>query len=559
MYNIKKKKIWTNKFSDNELVEIWEAFSLVTPYLNKPEIDSGKHLDKTIRVVGFFVHPETDYSNDTIGIEPKRIKNFLKKYKIKDLKDYLFLLNLMAPVYMDFGRNYIDEDNHFNWDQFFIDTCFNEEKEPEPIRHILKNLLQLINKDYDLDLLEENLWIVGLFTKEFLKKYESLEDFIEDKNAQWKKAFPRVPKSKILVSFVNPENFSFDYIKYINHLYNTDLMKLSYIEQYKVSIAIMSRPVNIINVSPKYINYFQERYTTEKFPVIEDKYVKILSKKILDNIAYNDLAKLFDIAGNKSNDIIEKFNKLATSNNFTSISTLIQLYLIAFESTTKVNLEFLFSLPDYVVFSLVGQHSSNGFINLLQRYRNLWELRSKDKVYKDLSFSDGKYKISLMGPNDFESLILGVVTDCCQVMNGNGESCMKAGLIYESQGFVKVVKNKKIYGQSWYWTAETRNGEKVFCFDSIEILSKNLDQGKVILDKYIELSKLLVKEGFADIVIAGNDGNAIPEELNDFEVTQDYSLRSGNLIFPDEFKNNVHNVYTDTVELGQVILYKKGN
>jgi len=562
MYDIKKKKIWTKRFTENELDIIWNSFSKVTPYLGVPDIKSGKDLNQDIAILGYFIHPETDYSNDTVGIEPKTLKKWISINGIETLTDILFILNVIASSVIEYDRNkYIDQDNQFNWDQLMKDICFSDNT-PLTIEESILNFMTIYSIDYDFEVVAKNPWIIGLFTKEFISKYTDIDKFIISKVDKWKKAFKQAPKSIILVSLVNPSNFSFEYIKWVKHVYNKGLMELPMEEQYKVSLAIMTRPLNIIENSSRYVNFVNDRYNENVFPEIPKKVLNKLSSKVLETLGYNVLAEFFTNLDNKYIDIaIPRFNHLIKSNNIHSLNILFSFYLTVKNNSTAAQMEFAFSLENTFIYSICNQHSVGGSVQVLSRYMSVWNNRSKTKNIKSLSFTEGKYTASILDINDMESLILGQITDCCQVVHGHGESCLISGLKYESQGFVKVTKKSKIFAQSWYWTA-TLKGKRVLCFDSIEVLSENLEQGKTIVDAYVGLSKKLIDLDIVDIVVAGNDGQSFPEELNEnFESVNEFMFYNPELEFnKEEDLNNLNirqGIYTDTRELGQVILMEK--
>ncbi len=68
--------------------------------------------------------------------------------------------------------------------------------------------------------------------------------------------------------------------------------------------------------------------------------------------------------------------------------------------------------------------------------------------------------------------VLGNMTNCCQVLNGAGESCLKYGMTEPNSGFVAFRNEEKLIGQAWVWYDEK---EKTVCLDNIEVPTKMLE------------------------------------------------------------------------------------
>lgn len=90
--------------------------------------------------------------------------------------------------------------------------------------------------------------------------------------------------------------------------------------------------------------------------------------------------------------------------------------------------------------------------------------------------------------------VLGNITNCCQKLDGAGESCCKHGLTNPNGGFIVFKLNDKIVGQSWVWFNE--NGQKV-CLDNVEVPHAH---EKIVLNDEVRFNDCLkrVRQGFVD-------------------------------------------------------------
>jgi len=88
------------------------------------------------------------------------------------------------------------------------------------------------------------------------------------------------------------------------------------------------------------------------------------------------------------------------------------------------------------------------------------------------------------------------------------------------------------------------------CFDSIEVLGKDLNKSQDILNAYKEVAEDLVNNHGYDMVIAGADGNSIPEGIDSLGEIMDYDfIEEHDLYMP------FANVYTDANE--EIVLIKE--
>ncbi|WP_163102576.1 hypothetical protein [Peribacillus alkalitolerans] len=111
-----------------------------------------------------------------------------------------------------------------------------------------------------------------------------------------------------------------------------------------------------------------------------------------------------------------------------------------------------------------------------QRATIEWELaKQKYPVIFDQPFEcsirDTPYKINneqvqILDANDKLQIMLGVLTVCCQRLDGTGEACMMEGLINPESGFLVFRRGSKVLAQSWIWLTEDQT---CLVLDNIEL------------------------------------------------------------------------------------------
>ena len=153
----------------------------------------------------------------------------------------------------------------------------------------------------------------------------------------------------------------------------------------------------------------------------------------------------------------------------------------------------------------------------ISKGRALLEIQEIENVYPDFKFTDckcnlsktevelGDYKAYIMDAQDPRQVMIGYDTDCCQHLDGAGETAMMYGLANPDAGFF-VIEDKasgKILAQAETW--QTADGGKLV-FDNIEFADdRQIDQFAPVLAKWCEESP------YPDILM----GNGYNEMVND--------------------------------------------
>jgi hypothetical protein len=344
--------------------------------------------------------------------------------------------------------------------------------------------------------------------------------------------------------------------------FNIDkLVDLPEFDQFKIAILLNSVPRRLLSEVSS-IDLFKNTYSNTKVLDLNKEIEKKLSINIIKNINYNILVNFFQ-NNKRREDLIPRLNSLAKAKNYNAIAN--TLYFYSMLNGKDEYIYWAYDLSYQFIYEFLQEFRYDLNVNLQSHYFNLWKKRSKNKVIENISIKKDKYQIEIVDNENPIGLVLGIATDCCQIYKdgSTGSSCVYSGTVHSESFFVQVTKKNTVYAQSWCWIGtHVVTGEKVFCFDSIEMLSTNLDQAKEILSLYKELAEKLVAEKGVDMVIAGNDGNCFPsEEMNKYEIVYDYDLYSHSFE-EEEFneKSKMRQIYTDTIDSvnnnhkGQILL-----
>jgi len=81
----------------------------------------------------------------------------------------------------------------------------------------------------------------------------------------------------------------------------------------------------------------------------------------------------------------------------------------------------------------------------------------------------GRYTLRVVDEDEFENLAAGYITECCQVLEYAGESCMKKAYKSPDAGILGFFENDKLIAQSYIWVDEEN---KLLVLDSIECVAK---------------------------------------------------------------------------------------
>lgn len=563
MAYIKIKKIWLNKFSTEDAEEIFKIFKENSPVPIKDW--SKNNLVDMIAQHGQFIHPETDKYDDTEGISPKQILMLSEKIG----ENYLVFLKNMISILNENKEKFSGyiSDGFISWNRVFDDfvikhitsngsiwyklgllkITFSDKVlakftaiENKLIEKIGRNDIQISNIE---EAIREGLVPEGnTLTLEMI----DLENFLNGRKTVWKEARGFVPQSDYMLR-VNPNNFDTMLLSKIEDVYGSrQIGKLDKEIQSHLSLLIDNFGINLMKLP---VSFFKPQAFNLKYSNEDVRDCLNVIDKLMRYDAKFSMNSFLHLV--KTLAVYEKFEKFILNINELCENDLEVInYIINIVSMNKFNTNI--------------NHIDPQHFRTLYRYRvtdikeikflvNLYEANRNNKCsLPNLKGSVGAYSWEITTKDNPIGLILGYATDCCQVYNHNGESCLVSGYKDEDSSFFVVTKNDKIYAQSWCWSKKDTSFGKGFCFDSIEVLGKDLSKSKSILNCYKDAAKQL--EQYYDVVYCGADGNSMPngiEQINKkISVQKVYDLKL-------DCPFNVYSDLTNDQELGGAIIFGK--
>jgi len=268
-----------------------------------------------------------------------------------------------------------------------------------------------------------------------------------------------------------------------------------------------------------YAEFFMKYYNANDFMLSSDEDDEVID---LTCASYNNFKQVKKVYPNRVLNTNRRADLLLPEHVINAIS------MVEYEDVDEGNEEFA---------TLIGRY---GYTQ--EQFEILQEWYNKSKSIKNSEMrlfvnEDNEKKgiiYKLLDKNDPTSAVLGNITNCCQVIDGAGEECVKYGMTKPNSGFITFNHKDKIIGQSWVWYDEEN---KVVCLDNIEVPRKYL--GKINDNKQIKESfircLLRVEENFkkemetrgfeVNKVTIGKGYNDIQNVLKDEFVTVDSSTK----------------------------------
>jgi hypothetical protein len=574
MSYIKIKKIWTKKFEKKRVEEIFAFLKSLSPVPEK-EWDQIDFLGATAKY-GQFVHPETDKHDDSEGIQPKQMKlleELLSNKLFYFLEKIVPALNQAASI--NFFRNYVS-DGFISWNNVFdnhvLSVINNVQYEKKSLDFKIGLIIVSLNSIFSrFNSIEENVVEKigqGVFTETTISEaissgmlspgernlkieHINLEGFFAERQKLWFDTHKIKPQSEEMLR-VNPLNFDKKVLDIVDKVFGTrQIGKLQPVQQKWISLLIDNFGLNL-SVFPEELVSKTSLVNQLNFNNSQVKdFSKALSKIIKTDISINlnNLKSILNAIHRYEplEDFILKQDKLLEND-------LDVIFFIANIVNQITNTNVLNSLqainPAYFrTFFRYRVQSYNDIIKLVQVFES--SKGSKTSIPL-ISGKVGKYTYEIIDKDNPIGLILGYATDCCQVIGGAGESCLKAGYKEKDSTFFVVRKGDTVYAQSWIWSKKKTEFGSALCFDSIEVLGKDLEKSKDILKCYKDASEELLKH--YDIVYAGADGNSMPNGLDKAgEFLSIKELRDNNMQCPyDTYSDLDHDE-----DLGGLIILNK--
>ena len=522
-------KYWSKKIGTEDFERFLNLIKETAPLTEKEWDYKTVSIRKGINKYGQFVHLETDIEDSSEGIMPKQMK-ILGKFKDSELIELFSILN--RYVTKEPLSTYIDNDGFLSWQNLFshflyelYSENFIEFKNNIILRFLERKIfagLYLEDIELSLDAIDK----IRLLKENNIlpEKITSLDDLdidsiIEKRKLLWKNIVGFAPQSKWIL-LANPNNFSKEFIVKVQDVFETkQLGKLpEEIQKYIGTLLNLIGKNIIVLTNQEIINGMTMTYKKDdNFTV--GAFVTLLKKvKKSDNFTVNRLIHYVQIF-TENQDLVEEFKK---KDEVTEKDLNVFQYRVQkINSASKNRREQLKNIPfrfwaSFYRFNVTKVREIEELVELYENNKN-----NKCNI-PVVSGSMGKYTYEILEKKDPTGLILGYSTDCCQVLTRDdddgellydGAQCLVSGYTEEKATFFVVKKGNDVYAQSFVWEKTTKEG-KILCFDSIEVLGKDLTKNKDVIKSYQEASTKLLELGY-DIIIAGADGHIIPKGLKE--------------------------------------------
>lgn len=520
-------KYWTKKVGKGKFDRFLNLIKETSPIPKIDWNDKKFSIRKSILKYGQFVHLETDIEDSSEGIMPKQMKA-LESFTDEELIELFTILNLY--VKKEPLSNYIDADGFLSWKNLFSNLLHNFNSKKDKFKDFKRTLFSyleqelfikcVISKEIDLSMtIIEDLKILNenkLLPKRFnLGDKVSMDHILDERRILWKKVNNIAPHSRHLL-LANPNNFSKHFISKIQDVFETkQLAKLPENVQKYIGTILNLVGVNILAMTKEEILKGLELEYERDSNFNVKNHINIIKKiKKVQNINISQLinyVKLFT----ENEDLKIELEKKESFND--RDITLFKYRADKINEAQPEKRELLKKIPfkfwkSFFRFNVVNVDEIEELVSLYEDNKN------NEMNIPIVSGKVGNYTYEILEKSNPLGLILGYATDCCQVLtkdNGNyaydGYQCLIEGYKNENATFFVVRKGKDIFAQSFVWQNEK---EKVLCFDSIEILGRDLIKNKDVLSSYKEASKKLIELGYR-FVIAGADGHSIPNGLKE--------------------------------------------
>ena len=251
----------------------------------------------------------------------------------------------------------------------------------------------------------------------------------------------------------------------------------------------------------EYAEFFIKYYDGKNFMTIKPEFGPYID---LMAASYNNFKQVKKVYPNKTLHTNRASDLLLPEHVMDAIRT------ISYEDVDEGNEEFA---------KVIGRYGyTQEQFEKLQSWYNIGKSLTNLRLFvgKDTETEGITYK--LLSKEDPLNAVLGNITNCCQVLEGQGEDCVEFGMIEPNSGFITFNYKDKIIGQAWVWYDEV---SKTVCLDNIEVPHNYLEkvnQNKTIQKSFIDcllrledsikkemnekglkVERVLIGEGYNDI------------------------------------------------------------
>jgi len=282
----------------------------------------------------------------------------------------------------------------------------------------------------------------------------------------------------------------------------------------------------------EYSEFFMMYFNGKDFMVTNNERDDIID---LTSASYNNFKNVKQLYPNKSLHTNRKVDILLPSHIMDAVKS------IWYNNVDNGNEDFALT---------VGRYGYNQVqFEELQRWYNIGKSIAEEDlklIICEDNFDKGiKYKF--IDKSNPIGAVLGNITNCCQVVDGNGASCVKYGMTMPNSCFITFNYKDKIIGQAWVWY-DKESG--TICLDNIEVPSRYCDEiknnkmiqksfidcllrlednfKKTMINKGFEVSKVTIGKGYNDLKeILDKEFNVVefPNRLSDYVGYSDSSVQ----------------------------------
>ena len=282
-----------------------------------------------------------------------------------------------------------------------------------------------------------------------------------------------------------------------------------------------------------------------------DKEFAELFFKYYDDLLQNNIANIMDLEKNAIDYIGAIYNnfdriKKAYPNKRVNTNTINEMLTInlclnvvlsmEYENIDIGNEDFAANMGMYGYTQECFEHA--------QRLFNQGKSIPKEEIMLHIVSDKKNHKITyeLLEKDNSLGVVLGNITNCCQVLDGAASSCVEYGLSQKNSKFMVFRHNHIIIGQSWVWYDEKT---KRICLDNIEvpkcILNKNLNNKHFLMEWNNCLNRMvnnfikgMGSQGLkVDSITIGAGYNDISKLLEKYELIVDQPKLSGYVGYSD--------------------------
>jgi len=333
----------------------------------------------------------------------------------------------------------------------------------------------------------------------------------------WKKSSKFMPYASVVATL--PLNYIDNFFVNNNCKKYSDLLKKSKVESFEgkcafiklcFALGLFEKEQEISNEANEFIEnnivgkLSEERIVAKysKFNLLtgfKKDFVKFFTK-------YFEDSRLFLVKQNENDDgskdlMTETFNKFNmvpkiyphkkanTNRNADKLDQNMVMNVVSANEYTKIlngNEKMAFKVGEY-------GYSQSEFEELQKIFEKAKSIKTGDLLIKTTKDENQKIQYELLKKSNPLGLVVGNITNCCQILNNNGESCMRYGMEQPNSGFVTFNDGEKIIGQAWVWYDKET---KVLCLDSVELpnnVAKNLNNNCSIKDELLSAIKRFSK------------------------------------------------------------------